>query len=46
MSLHVEIFHMAKVSPPVYHLGAPIILKADVHCVCGFKTNSGNKMGT
>ena len=42
LSIHVAIFHGPE--KPVFNLGIPSILKNEVFCVCGFKTNSGNKI--
>ena len=44
ISVHVALFHGSTVNP-VYNLGAPVVLDSDIFCCCGFKTNSGNKMG-
>ena len=43
LSIHVAIFHGPE--KPVFNLGIPSILKNEVFCVCGFSTNSGNKIG-
>ena len=42
LSIHVAIFHGPE--KPVFNLGIPSLLKNEVFCVCGFKSNSGNKI--
>ena len=44
ISVHVALFHGAAANP-IYNLGTPVLLEKDIFCCCGFKTNSGNKMG-
>ena len=43
LKIHTSLFHGPRA--PFYNLGHPSILKENVFCVCGFNTNSGNKIG-
>lgn len=47
MPRHNSVFHppMSK-RPADYELSRPIILKAPLRCVCGFASNSGNRIAT
>jgi hypothetical protein len=43
----VAIFHgPGSSAQPVYNLGTPFLLEKEMFCCCGFKTDSGNKLGT
>ncbi|XP_040571106.1 uncharacterized protein [Lepeophtheirus salmonis] len=42
ISIHYSLFHGH--FKGMYTLGTPCILNDNIFCVCGFKTNSGNKM--
>jgi hypothetical protein len=42
---HIVIFHESGKSTPEFTLGRMVQLPADLFCVCGFKTCSGNRLG-
>jgi len=42
---HIVVFHESGKSTPEFTLGRMVQLQADMFCVCGFKTSSGNRLG-